>query len=416
MVPKLYNIAHPRTPYLVIYTDHHGKRRRKHFKLKKDADEYLANLSKRMAYEGTAGLAMDAESRSEFYGARRVLLEGGHDGVSLVEVARFFVAAKPGRVADKVDALEAAERFIEERRRENLSLRTIENLDRRIRGFLNGCRVSRLGDVGAGLVRDWVYRRGVSPRTSINDRAALMRFFRWAKRAGLVGFDPVEAVDKPRADDPPPEVFSVEPAKILMRAAEEYREGRFARYFAIALFAGLRPSEIEQLGEDAWTPGAKVIRVRGGKLRGRANRFAPVTENLKAWLRAYPNSPFYPKPFRLGFRRVRELAGDMLAKERGIELVKDEHHPFPWQEDICRHSFISYRLAQVGDEVRVAREAGNSPEIIYRDYFQLRTKGEARRFFGIRPGGKGNPSGSGGFERGKNCGRDGQWAGGALRA
>ena len=81
----------------------------------------------------------------------------------------------------------------------------------------------------------------------------------------------------------------MELAKLLMRAAEPYREGRYARHFAITLLAGLRPGEIGQLNGDAWSSGAKVIRVRGGKVRGRANRFAPVTENLKARFRAYPN-------------------------------------------------------------------------------------------------------------------------------
>jgi hypothetical protein len=52
-----------------------------------------------------------------------------------------------------------------------------------------------------------------------------------------------------------------------------------------------------------------------------------------------------------------------------------------WQEDICRHSYISYRLSMIGDEVRVAREAGNSPDVIYRHYFQLVTRRDALRYF-----------------------------------
>jgi len=52
-----------------------------------------------------------------------------------------------------------------------------------------------------------------------------------------------------------------------------------------------------------------------------------------------------------------------------------------WQEDICRHSWISYRLAVVKDEAQVAREAGNSPDVIYRHYFQLVSDAQAKEYF-----------------------------------
>jgi hypothetical protein len=77
------------------------------------------------------------------------------------------------------------------------------------------------------------------------------------------------------------------------------------------------------------------------------------------------------------------------AKEKDLPLVNPSsdsrkiREVVEWQEDICRHSRISYRLAMVGDEVRVAREAGNSPDVIYRHYFQLKSRIEAVRYFSI---------------------------------
>jgi hypothetical protein len=43
---------------------------------------------------------------------------------------------------------------------------------------------------------------------------------------------------------------------------------------------------------------------------------------------------------------------------------------------------LSYRLAQTNDERQVAREAGNSPDVIYRNYFERKEPDEARRFGG----------------------------------
>jgi hypothetical protein len=50
-----------------------------------------------------------------------------------------------------------------------------------------------------------------------------------------------------------------------------------------------------------------------------------------------------------------------------------------------RHSFISYRCAEIRDVARVADECGNSPNIIKKHYRQLVTGEAAERYFSIRP-------------------------------
>ncbi|QYY36858.1 hypothetical protein [Ruficoccus sp. ZRK36] len=53
--------------------------------------------------------------------------------------------------------------------------------------------------------------------------------------------------------------------------------------------------------------------------------------------------------------------------------------------DLPRHSFISYRLATIHDENKVAREAGNSPDIIFSNYHETTTGHAAKLYFGIGP-------------------------------
>lgn len=64
-----------------------------------------------------------------------------------------------------------------------------------------------------------------------------------------------------------------------------------------------------------------------------------------------------------------------LAKKLGIK----------WPHNVLRHSFISYRIAEIKDAARVALEAGNSPEIIFKHYRELVTEHEAREWFSIQP-------------------------------
>ncbi len=56
-----------------------------------------------------------------------------------------------------------------------------------------------------------------------------------------------------------------------------------------------------------------------------------------------------------------------------------------WKKNALRHSYISYRLAQVQNENQVALESGNSPGMIHRHYKQLVTEQEGRVWFEIKP-------------------------------
>jgi hypothetical protein len=48
-----------------------------------------------------------------------------------------------------------------------------------------------------------------------------------------------------------------------------------------------------------------------------------------------------------------------------------------------RHSFISYRVADIQNFAQVVLEAGNSPGMIFGHYRELVTAGEARTWFAI---------------------------------
>ena len=45
--------------------------------------------------------------------------------------------------------------------------------------------------------------------------------------------------------------------------------------------------------------------------------------------------------------------------------------PFAWKHNAMRHSFISYRLAEVNDTAKVSLEAGNTPQMIFKHYREL---------------------------------------------
>ncbi len=57
----------------------------------------------------------------------------------------------------------------------------------------------------------------------------------------------------------------------------------------------------------------------------------------------------------------------------------------PRRDNALRHSFISYRLAEVHNEHQVANEGGTSSQMIHRHYRELVTPQEAKEWFAVLP-------------------------------
>jgi hypothetical protein len=119
-----------------------------------------------------------------------------------------------------------------------------------------------------------------------------------------------------------------------------------------------------------------------------SRRLVPITPNLKLWLeKALPQG--HPKR-----GPVLELANVVNAVAR---LVNSTRLPDPkkdgklgeprviWKHNALRHSFCSYRLAQVKSAAQVALEAGNSPQMIFEHYRELVAEKEADNWFSITP-------------------------------
>jgi integrase len=134
---------------------------------------------------------------------------------------------------------------------------------------------------------------------------------------------------------------------------------QYVTFFAVLLFAFLRPSEAEALKESDFQRGR--VRVVGGKMKGRKRRFVPIRKGLKSYLDKYG----WEVLTAFWQRECRKLS------------------PVPWANDICRHTGISFRLAESGDERKTATEAGNSVETMFTYYHEPKSQAEAKVFWGI---------------------------------
>ena len=146
-----------------------------------------------------------------------------------------------------------------------------------------------------------------------------------------------------------------------------WRGGAMIRYFSFAYFAGIRPAEIQRLaGREAELINLKTrtITIPANISKTRHERHVMISDNLAAWLEAFP------PPLTCG------NFGRMLTEvKRHFNITHDE----------ARHSFISYHVANhrsIGD---AALQAGNSESIIKRHYLNLHPREEGGQFFRIVP-------------------------------
>jgi integrase len=161
----------------------------------------------------------------------------------------------------------------------------------------------------------------------------------------------------------------------LAAADEDFRP-----CLALGAFAGLRTAEIERLTwEDIDLPG-RMIKIGASQSKTASRRIVPIHDNLAAWLAPYGarHGKVWaddPVTFVNRERQTATATGDAEAKQKAVK----------WQRNGLRHSYASYRFAQIGDAGRVAGELGNSAAVVHKHYRELVKPADAQRWFEVKP-------------------------------
>jgi integrase len=394
---KIYKDVKPKGTYFRVAYHIGGKRQRLNFsdleKAKLEAEAQAAKLSRgdvdamqltgkdRLVY-GRAleavretGVALDAAAL-EYSEACKHL-----DGVSLVDAAKFY-ARHHGRGIRRKPLATAVDEMIATKKTAGASELYLSDLRYRLGAFkaafhcdVNALAPDDIASFFAGLE--------LSARSFNNFLGSLKTFFAFAQKQGWLSreADLLARVDKRKEKTAPVEIFTpTQMADLLNHANRSLRP-----CLALAAFAGLRSEEILRL---EWAdidrrPG--FIELAAHKAKTATRRLVPIADNLAATLalaqrisaRVWPHSKAW------FFQSVRDTVS-AINKER--ELAKrPQAIPFVWKQNALRHSFITYRVADTQDINRVALEAGNSPQMIFRHYRELATPEQARNWFAIKP-------------------------------
>lgn len=306
-----------------------------------------------------------AAAIEEWSSARKVAGE-----IALSDAVRFYQSNRtdllPARSLEQV-----VSEFLESRRASGVTKTYV----RRSREYLTrftGQVSGNIGDVTVAMINRFLQgQETLGPVSKNAYRRCLVTMFGFAKRQGYLHPDKQTAAELSESFKEPEtdiEIFTVdEMEKLLLKA-----HARLLPVVAIGAFAGIRSAEIGRLNwEDIkWDRGH--IELAGRKTKTRARRLVPLTDNLKAWL-----APWRHESGKIV--RMKGVSGALsdLGTKAGIEGG--------WRKNALRHSYISYRVAGTGDVARTSLEAGNSPEVIFKNYREVVGEDDSKAWFSMVP-------------------------------
>jgi integrase len=173
-------------------------------------------------------------------------------------------------------------------------------------------------------------------------------FFRWAVRHHHCMENPCDRLDKLQRDMSQIAALSLDESKRMLYAAILMENKATAACVAIGLFAGLRPSEINDLKtEDILKD---KIRVSGGKLRRKLKRSTPIPPVLAAWLDEFP------------------FTGLPSGWSSKLKRLKQATKANTWVQDIIRHTSITFQTERDKNEALTAYNCGTSIQMMNRHY------------------------------------------------
>lgn len=284
----------------------------------------------------------------------------------VTKAALFFKERHKQVVAKSVPELVAE--FLKLKEARGAAPAYLADLRWRLEKFAGDCTKSA-SSVTTRDVQDWLDGLKLAPQHERNFRTVLNTLFQHAVARAYCFDNPVDGVEKRKVPNgghiaifTPDEI-----AKLLAACTPE-----FLPVVALGSFAGLRTAEILRLEwKDIDLPGS-FIHVGADKAKTASRRLVPIQPNLAAWL----------APYARFTGNVWKGTGNDLQHVRK-EVVKAAG--VKWKDNGARHSYISYRLAEVQDAAKVALEAGNSPNVVFKHYRELVKPSAAKAWFAVSP-------------------------------
>jgi integrase len=378
-----------------------GGRRRKSFAVEAEAKAFAGRLARTLSERGSAVSTLSPDENAALallrstagplgITLRTAILDaeaaiGILKGQATLRSAAEAVAktgAGTNLKAGAISIAQAVESFLEAKRKSGRSTRHLQDLSSRLSRVSRECLAS-VADISPQMIRGWIEGiPGIEGRSRNNYLAAWSALVGHCVREGwiLPGSCDVARIDRWTVASGEIAIFTPEElGRLFAGAGPEMRP-----WIGLGAWAGLRTAELGRLrwkdirfDAEADAPHGYVdvpadITKNAAKLRGRARRLVPLTENLRRLL--LDHRPEDPSTRLCTFQSPNHQLLKA-ARKAGVE----------WKDNGLRHSFGSYRMAIVKNEHTVAMEMGNTPAMVFAHYRRLVNNSLATEWFAVDP-------------------------------
>lgn len=310
--------------------------------------------------------ALNDAQRRDVLAALDVLAGRG----TLEAAARFYVKHAAPAQSTPIDTV--VRDYIERMHVANRRERTIEDAAAKLRTFADSFVNRSLQSIMHDEIDSWLDKlcaaRGWTGASRNAYRRRVHALFEHARKRGLIERNPCYLVEQVTVEREMPRILSVDETTRLLITATNI-EPRIVPFFAIGLFAGLRPeSELTKLDSVSIDLTKRIIRIVPETSKSRRTRFVDIQDNLLMWLTHYPfeGRIYYS---RTRFREIVRASG------------------IAWSRDVMRHSFASYLLAKTENAFHVALQLGHHGDtsLLFQHYRALVHREDAARYWSITP-------------------------------
>lgn len=300
---------------------------------------------------------------------------------SLIEAARFYERfGKTVKEAKTIPAI--VEELNANLKADNKSSYHVRDMKRRLETFALAFP-RPIMEVTTKEIADWLRglrgsnKRGeavdLAPKSRNHYRNSVVQLFNHARDHGYLPKGmPTEAEAVKTLDVVPStnEIFTVPEIEKVLSTAPSW----MVVPMAIKAFCGVRTEEMLHLQWEHVNLNTKYITLPSEVTKTKQRRLVPIPDNLVAWLTPHLKTSGRICP-RWGRAQALFQAFDRHGKRQGIDVGANKF----------RNSYISYRVALTHDVAKVALESGNSPRVIQREYLELATEEEGKKWFAVVP-------------------------------
>ena len=308
------------------------------------------------------------QALSEWAAASKIL-----DGGSIISACEHFTRFQKKKAIPRITVSTAVKDFLAAKERAGVSKRYTDQLKYRLKPFTKRFRCD-VASITTSDLQSFLDDTRLSPRTRINYRESIQTLFNHLRRHGFLPREEsteAEHLDRPKATPTDIGIYTPENIQRVLDYTLPAKNNLASIGIALGAFAGLRSAEIHRL---SWSDiGEKYITIKPLTAKTGSRRIIPILDPLKAVIDIVGRG----KGAIHDYKNETHLCGQISAAFSGVG-IEPIHNGL-------RHSFCSYRLAQIKNAAQVSLEAGNSPKTLFKHYAELVTEEQATAWFNIAP-------------------------------